>query len=177
MILATVLAIVITVARWFLWRRRRPVARDRGLAVPAVTPTRSGLSQVTPVGAMAPAGTGPVAAGPAGVPEHGGVHGSGGVPRPGNAPGPGTAPRPGNAPGRGVPRGPGGAARPGGAGDWNEADPREGGPSGPRARPRPGSGPYLPDPYEPGKRPPDPIHQTGLGLTTSPAGRSAGPGA
>ena len=34
MVLATVLALTITVARWFLWRRSRPVARDRDWSVP-----------------------------------------------------------------------------------------------------------------------------------------------
>ena len=42
MVLATVLAVAITLARWFLWRRSRPVARDRDWAVPAATPARSG---------------------------------------------------------------------------------------------------------------------------------------
>ena len=48
MVLATVLAVVITLARWYLWRRRRPAARDRDWAVPAATPARSGPGPVDP---------------------------------------------------------------------------------------------------------------------------------
>ena len=66
MVLATALAIAITAARWFLWRRSRPVARDRDWAVPASSPARPGLGTAAPapVSAMAPAataGTGPAA--------------------------------------------------------------------------------------------------------------------
>ena len=35
MALATVLAVAITTARWYLWRRRRPATRDPGWPVPA----------------------------------------------------------------------------------------------------------------------------------------------
>ena len=42
MALATVLAVVIIVARWFLWRRRRPSPRDPGWPAPATGPTRTG---------------------------------------------------------------------------------------------------------------------------------------
>ena len=56
MVLATVLAVVITVVRWFLWRRSRPAARDRAWAVPAATPARPVTGQVAPAGATAPRG-------------------------------------------------------------------------------------------------------------------------
>jgi Domain of unknown function (DUF6542) len=134
MVLATVLALVITVARWLLWRRSRPAVRDRDRdwAVPAATPVRSSRSEVTPVGAaapvgaMAPASTGPAAVTQAVSPPRapGGVPGPGAVPgtpetqgtalRPaGGPPGP---PGPGAAPGRGTAPGPGGAPRAGGGG-------------------------------------------------------------
>ncbi|HET9973613.1 MAG TPA: DUF6542 domain-containing protein, partial [Streptosporangiaceae bacterium] len=98
MVLATVLAVAITVARWYLWRRSRPVVRDRDWSVPAATPARSAREPVTPVGAapvgaMAPAGTGPVAAGQAVPPRRG----PGSTSRPGGASGPGSSPGPGSA--------------------------------------------------------------------------------
>jgi hypothetical protein len=40
--LATVLAVVITTARWYRWRRGRPGTRDRGRPSPTTGPTRSG---------------------------------------------------------------------------------------------------------------------------------------
>ena len=42
MALATVLAVLITAARWYLWRRRRPATRDPGWPVPPAGPTRTG---------------------------------------------------------------------------------------------------------------------------------------
>ena len=42
MALATVLAVAIIVARWFLWRHRRPSPRDPGWPAPATGPTRTG---------------------------------------------------------------------------------------------------------------------------------------
>jgi len=156
MVLATLLAIAITVARWYLWRRSRPVVRDRDWSVPAATPPRPAREPVTPVGAapvgaMAPAGTGPVAAGQAVPPRRGpgstsrpgGAAGPGSSPGPGITPGPGGVPGrgglpgPASAPGRGGAPGPGGG--PGGGGDSG------GGPVDPRSRPRPG--PRDPRPY------------------------------
>jgi len=155
MVLATVLALVITVARWYLWRRSRPAVRDRDWSVPAATPARSAREPVTPVGAsapvgaMAPAGTGPVATGqavpprrapapgPGGTPGPGAVSGPGGAQGPGIAPGPGTAPGPGLAPGPGTAPGPGIAPGPGTA-------PRPGGAPGRGGMPAPGSAPAGP---------------------------------
>ena len=42
MVLATVLAVVITTVRWFLWRRRRPATRHPGLPAPPAGPARTG---------------------------------------------------------------------------------------------------------------------------------------
>ncbi len=53
MALATVLAVAIISARWYLWRRGRPATRDPGRPVPAAGPTRTG-----------PTRTGPTRAGP-----------------------------------------------------------------------------------------------------------------
>jgi hypothetical protein len=155
MALATALAAVITAARWYLWRRRRPASR---------APRRP----------VAPAGTGRDAAGrdatqrrpaawetsaepghPGGFAGPGGARGTGpkatgprpGDPRPGS-PRPGS-PRPGD-PRPGDPRL--GSPRPGGETSSRDAGPRGTGPhstgprgAGPRPGPspgRPGSGPY-----------------------------------
>ncbi len=87
MVLATVLAVVITTVRWFFWRRSRPTMRDPRRPVPAgparTGPTRAGTVQ------MGPAQTGPAHAGS--VQTGPGVWGD---------PGPrGTGPRPGPRPG------------------------------------------------------------------------------
>ena len=43
MVLATALAVVITTARWFLWRRGRPATRDPGWPVPPAGPAADRL--------------------------------------------------------------------------------------------------------------------------------------
>src|SRR5207248_11655246 len=48
MVLATLLAITITVARWYLWRRSRPVVGARAWSGPAPTPTRPPRGRVPP---------------------------------------------------------------------------------------------------------------------------------
>src|SRR6266700_2532336 len=63
MTLATVLAVAITTARWYLWRRSRPATRDPGWPVPAAWSAQAGTGPV-PAGR---AGTGPVPAGRAGT--------------------------------------------------------------------------------------------------------------
>ena len=170
MALATALAVVITAARWYLWRRRRPAPR-------------------APRWPVAPAGTGRDAAGrrpaawgtsaepghPRGFADPGGARETG--PR---RPAPGPAPRPGDP-------------RPG---DPRPGDPRPGSPAGrpqagPPGRAAPGRAarparvmwarearlltPRVRAARAPGRgRPrdvPDP------GPTTSPAGRSGAPGA
>ena len=167
MALATALAVVITAARWYLWRRRRPAPRaPRWPVAPAGTgrdaagrdaterrPTAWGTSAEPghPRGFAGPGGareTGPKATGPRpGDPRPG-------DPRPG-APGRATPGR--AAPGRAAP---GRAARPARAMWAREArllTPRVRAARAPgRGRPR-----DVPDP----------------GPTTSPAGRSGAPGA
>ncbi len=117
MALATVLAVAITTARWYLWRRRRPVTRDPGWPVP--------------VAGSAPAGTGPVPTGRAAPPRRprsswessaesghpAGLAGPGGLRETGKTDTPGT---------------------PGGLGNWGDAVPR----TSRRPEPRPGTGPY-----------------------------------
>ena len=58
MALATVLAVVIIAARWYLWRRGRPAARDSGWPGPPADPARTGPTRT------GPARTGPTQAGP-----------------------------------------------------------------------------------------------------------------
>ena len=140
MALATALAVVITAARWYLWRRRRPAPR-------------------APRWPVAPAGTGRDAAGrrpaawgtsaepghPRGFADPGGARETGPKatgPRPGD-------PRPGD-PRPGSPRP--GSPRPGGETSSRDVGPRGAAPNttgprgaGPRPGPspgRPGSGPY-----------------------------------
>ncbi len=137
MTLATVLAVAITTARWYLWRRSRPATRDPGWPVPAAGSARAGTGPV-PAGR---AGTGPVPAGRAGtgpVPtgraapprrprsswetsaESGypaGLAGPGGLREAGETGTPGTL---------------------GGLGDWGDAGPR----TSRRPEPRSGTGPY-----------------------------------
>ncbi len=91
MVLATVLAVMITTVRWFFWRRGRPTMRDPRRPVPAgparTAPTRAGTVQ------MGPAQTGPAHAGSVqtGPVQTGSVQ---------TGPGPrGTGPRPGPRPG------------------------------------------------------------------------------
>ncbi len=91
MVLATVLAVMITTVRWFFWRRSRPTMRDPRRPVPAgparTAPTRAGTVQ------MGPAQTGPAHAGSVqtGPVQTGSVQ---------TGPGPrGTGPRPGPRPG------------------------------------------------------------------------------
>jgi len=136
MVLATVLAVAIITARWYLWRRGRPVSRDPDWAVPAVTgpaPTRAGPG---PAGTMSPVATGPVAAGRAAQPRppqaatgrsgatggRGTAGGTAGTGVPGTGV-PGTG-----VPGTGVP----------GTGIPGTTGPRGPGPADPRSRPRPG---------------------------------------
>jgi hypothetical protein len=150
MALATALAAVITAARWYLWRRRRPAPRAPRWPVPPAgtgrdaagrdaTERRPAASETSaepgyPGGFAGPGAareTGPKATGPKATgPRPGG-------PRPGE-------PRPGD------PRP--GSARPGGETSSRDAGPRGPGPystgprgAGPRPGPypgRPGSGPY-----------------------------------
>jgi hypothetical protein len=113
MALATVLAVVIIAARWFLWRRRRPTPRDPGRPV---GPTRTG-----------PGRTGTVQAGA----------GRDGVPRPPRAAWEAST-ESGSAAGFAGPGSPREARRPGGPrgpGVWGDPGSRGTGP-------RPGSEPY-----------------------------------
>ena len=48
MALATLLAVVITAARWFRWRRGRPTAGDPGRPVPPADPSRTGSARTPP---------------------------------------------------------------------------------------------------------------------------------
>jgi hypothetical protein len=114
MVLGTVLAIAITTARWYLWRRAQPANWDPGWQVSAADATWAG---------PAAADTGPVRPDP------------GRQPRPASR-APTESRYPGAFTGQGSPRdggppgdtGPRGGARAGG--------------TGPRPGPRPGSGPY-----------------------------------
>ena len=67
MALATVLAVVIITARWFLWRRGRPATRDPGWPVPPTGPARTGPTRAGTVraGSVQP-GTGQAGTGQAG---------------------------------------------------------------------------------------------------------------
>ena len=67
MALATVLAVVIITARWFLWRRGRPATRDPGWPVPPTGPDRTGPTRAGTVraGSVQP-GTGQAGTGRAG---------------------------------------------------------------------------------------------------------------
>jgi len=113
MALATVLAVAIIVARWFLWRRRRPSPRDPGWPAPATGPTRTGPGR---------AGTVPPGAG------------RDGAPRPPRAAWE-TSSEPGSPAGFAGPGSPREARRPRGPGVWGDPGSRGTGP-------RPGSEPY-----------------------------------
>ena len=118
MALATVLAVAIIAARWFLWRRRRPTPRDPGRPV---GPTRTGP------GRTGPGRTGTVQAGA----------GRDGVPRPPRAAWE-TSTESGSPAGFAGPGSPREARRPGGPrgpGVWGDPGSRGTGP-------RPGSEPY-----------------------------------
>ncbi len=157
MVLATALALAITLVRWFLWRRRRPVARDREWAVPAATPARGGTGPVmpvaavpavaaaAPVGAMSPAATEPVTGRPASprpaqpaprgtptqpAPRGNGVPGRNSAPRRDGTPGRSGAPGPAGTPGRGGTPGQGGVPGPGGPPGPGGAPGRSGAPPG-----------------------------------------------
>ena len=62
MALATVLAVVIIAARWYLWRRGRPAARDSGWPGPPADPARTGPTRTGPTRAD-PTQAGPTQAG------------------------------------------------------------------------------------------------------------------
>ena len=115
MALATVLAVAIIAARWFLWRRRRPTPRDPGRPV---GPTRTGP------GRTGPGRTGTVQAGA----------GRDGVPRPPRAAWE-TSTESGSPAGFAGPGSPREARRPRGPGVWGDPGSRGTGP-------RPGSEPY-----------------------------------
>jgi hypothetical protein len=103
MVLATVLAVAIVTARWYLWRRRRPTWRDPGRPAPAAGPGRAGAGRAAtgqrptssgpgyPAGFAGPAGPrDPRETAEAGGWGDAGPHGSGPGPRPGpGRPGPG----------------------------------------------------------------------------------------
>ena len=59
MALATVLAVVITATRWFVWRRGRPTTGDPGWPAPPAGPARTGPARTGPTR------TGPTRTGPA----------------------------------------------------------------------------------------------------------------
>ena len=69
MVLATVLAVVITTVRWFFWRRRRPTTRDPRRPVPAAGPARTGPARAAPVQTSAESGYPAGFAGPGSPPE------------------------------------------------------------------------------------------------------------
>ncbi len=155
MVLATVLAAVIVLARWFLWRRSRPVARDRDWAVPAATPARSGTGPVLPVAPVAAVAAAPVGAMSPGVAEP--ATGRATSPRPaqpaprgtpaqpaprGNGiPGRTSAPRRDGTPGRSGAPGPAGAPGRGGPPPGQGGAPGRGGGPGPGGTPGPGGPP------------------------------------
>jgi hypothetical protein len=116
MVLATVLAVAITTARWYLWRRRRPARRDPGWPAPGA----------------ARAGTGPAASGRATPPRRPrtGWETSAESGYPAGVAGPGAPREAGETGTRGAP---------GGLGDWGPPGSRG---SGRRPEPRPGTGPY-----------------------------------
>jgi len=59
MVLGTVLAIAITTARWYLWRRAQPASWDPGWQVPAADTTWAGPGGPAPQGGARPGSTGP----------------------------------------------------------------------------------------------------------------------
>ena len=145
MALATALAVVITAARWFLWRRGRPTTRDPGWPVPPAGPTRTGRPGLARPG-LAPtladtvraSGTGPDGA--ARQPRAGWETAEPGYPA--GFAGPGRRRESGEGTGPGAPGGPRGPeVSPGrwGPGGWGDPGSRG---TGPRPSPPPGSGPY-----------------------------------
>ena len=151
MALATVLAVVIITARWFLWRRGRPATRDPGWPVPPTGPARTGPTRAGTVraGSVQPgtgqpgtfqAGTGQPGTGQAGTgrdgaarPPRGAWGTSAESGHPAGFAGPGGLRESGEVAGRGGP------GAPGGPGVWGGAGPRG---TGPRPGPRPGAEPY-----------------------------------
>jgi hypothetical protein len=124
MALATVLAVAIIIARWYLWRRRRPTTRDPGWPTSAAGGGRAGTGR---------AGTGPAATGRAAPPRRGG-------PRSTWEPSAESGYPTGFA-GPGAPREAGKTDTPGalgGFGDWGDAGTR----TNRRPEPRSGTGPY-----------------------------------
>ena len=69
MALATVLAVVIIAARWYLWRRGRPATVDPGWPVPPADPARTGSARTGPTRA----GTGRAGTGRTGTVQAGGT--------------------------------------------------------------------------------------------------------
>ena len=159
MALATVLAVLIIAARWYLWRRGRPATGDPAWPVPPADPARTGSARTGPTRP----GTVRAGTGRAGTVQAGGTgrDGTARQPRAGwettesgypatvaspgrrRASGQATGPRapavpggPGVLGGTGAPGGPGVLGGPGG---WN--DPGLLG-TGPRPNPPPGSEPY-----------------------------------
>jgi hypothetical protein len=116
MVLATVVAVAIVTARWYLWRRRRPARRDPGRPVPAAGSGRADAGRAATGRRAAPSEPGY----PAG-------------PEPGY---------PAGQAGPAGPRDPRKIGKAGGAGGWGDAGPRG---TDPRPGPfpgRPGPGPY-----------------------------------
>ena len=140
MVLATVLAVVIITARWFLWRRGRPATRDPGWPVPPIGPARTGAPRAGTVRAgSAQPGTGQAGTGrdSAARPPRDAWGTSAESGHPAGFAGPGGLRESGEVGGRGAPGGPGvwGGADPRGT----VARPRD---TGPRPGPRPGAEPY-----------------------------------
>ena len=142
MALATALAIVITAARWFLWRRGRPTTGDPGWPVPPAGPTRTGSARTGPArtgptlaDTVRASGTGPD--GTARQPRAGWEAAEPGYPT--GFAGPGRRQESGEGTGPGAPGGPRGPGVSPGRGVWG--DPGSLG-TGPRPSPPPGSGPY-----------------------------------
>ena len=137
MALATALAVVITAARWFLWRRGRPTTGDPGWPVPPAGPARSGSARTGPTRAdtILASGTGPD--GTARQPRAGWQTAESGYPM--GFAGPGRRRESGEGTGPGGPGGPRGLGASRGPGVWG--DPGSLG-TGPRPSPPPGSEPY-----------------------------------
>jgi Domain of unknown function (DUF6542) len=148
MAVATVLAIVIIAARWYLWRRGRPTTGDPGWPVPPADPTRTGSARTGPTragtvrpGTVQAGGTG--RDGTARQPRAGWETAEPGYPA--SFPGPGRRRESGDATGPrapavpGGPGVPGGPAVPGGPGVWGNPGLLG---TGPRPSPPPGAEPY-----------------------------------
>jgi hypothetical protein len=133
MLLATVLAAAIIIARWYLWRRRRPAPRDPGWAAPSADGARAGTGPTASRrgGAARPPGATWETSGERGYPA--GPRAPGGS-READGPGPPRGP----TDPRGS-RGPRDPRDPRGQRGWDDTGP---GGRGRRADPRPGTGPY-----------------------------------